>query len=145
MPDISIRYPLRNDGTDHHEGGVRGFRGDVEGITCGTCGKWVSLDDFHTCTPEPSDDILTEAKRLIEGPRREDYDLPEKNLQQTADLWNAYLTRKLATPVTATDVALCMTLVKLSRESFRHTSDNLIDAIGYIACADRIAREGEDI
>ena len=76
-------------------------------------------------------DILKEAHALINGERQGDYGRPAESFARIAALWSAYLGR----PTSARDVALCMALLKLSRESHHHKHDNLLDAAGYIALA----------
>jgi hypothetical protein len=41
----------------------------------------------------------------------------------------------LGKDISAKDVTVCMALLKLSRESFKHKTDNLLDAAGYIGLA----------
>ena len=76
-------------------------------------------------------DILKEAHALINAERQDDYGSPVESFARIAVLWSAYLDRH----VTAKDVAICMALLKLSRESHRHKKDNLLDACGYLGLA----------
>lgn len=75
--------------------------------------------------------ILLEAHALINADRQGDYGPPAASFARTAALWSAYLGRT----VTGKDVAVCMALLKFSREANRHKADNLIDAAGYIGLA----------
>lgn len=77
--------------------------------------------------------ILQEAQRLVHGDRGADYGHPLDDFQCTADMWSAYLTRKLGRPVRVEpeDVGPMMICVKLSREAGKHKRDNLVDAAGY--------------
>lgn len=68
-------------------------------------------------------DIITE--------RGKDYGTPESNLGRTADLWSAYL----GTPITAEQVCVCMSLVKISRMAAGRKEDNYVDARAYIQLA----------
>lgn len=78
------------------------------------------------------EEILDEAKKCVCGQREQDYGSPESNFQIIADLWNGYLGihRQLDTPmsyadnhiaytilspITATDVAMMMALLKIAR------------------------------
>lgn len=79
--------------------------------------------------------ILQEALELLNADWQEAYGNPADNLTRTAALWSAYL----RCPVSAKDVALCMALVKLSREAHSHSPDNLVDAAGYIGLAADLA------
>lgn len=82
--------------------------------------------------------VTAEAEELVAGARREAYDHPADNLGQTADLFTAFLRRKLTSPITAEEVAWLMVMVKASRESFSHHRDNVVDAIGYLRCTELI-------
>jgi hypothetical protein len=68
-------------------------------------------------------DIITE--------RGKDYGTPKSNLGRTADLWSAYL----GTPITAEQVCVCMSLVKISRMAAGRKEDNYVDARAYIQLA----------
>ena len=75
--------------------------------------------------------ILLEAHALINAERQGDYGSPAASFARTAALWSAYL----GYTVTGKDVAVCMALLKLSREAHSHKKDNLLDAAGYIGIA----------
>lgn len=75
--------------------------------------------------------ILIEAHGLINAERQESYGAPAESFARTAAMWSAYLDY----PVSAKDIAVCMTLLKLSREAHRHKPDNLLDACGYLGLA----------
>ena len=76
-------------------------------------------------------DLLKEAHALVNAERQEDYGNPVESFARIAVLWSAYFDRH----VTAKDVAICMALLKLSREAHRHKHDNLLDAAAYIGLA----------
>jgi hypothetical protein len=76
-------------------------------------------------------DILLEAHGLINGDRQGAYGPPAESFCRTAALWSAYLGHT----VSGKDVALCLALLKLSREAHRHKPDNLLDAAGYLGLA----------
>lgn len=88
----------------------------------------------HEPDKTDEDTILTEAQRLVYGPREADYGHPYNDYTKTAALWSAIL----ETEVTAKEAALCMVAVKISREVHRPKRDNLVDIAGYAAVADRI-------
>lgn len=75
--------------------------------------------------------ILLDAHALINAERADDYGSPAESFAQIAALWSAYLEHT----VTGKDVAMCMALLKFSRESYSHKQDNLLDAAGYIGLA----------
>ena len=68
-------------------------------------------------------DIITE--------RGKDYGAASVNLQRTADLWSAYLGRT----ITAEQVCVCMSLVKISRMAASRKDDNYVDAQAYLQLA----------
>lgn len=71
------------------------------------------------------------------GERQTVYGHPAENLSDTAKLWSVILGQE----VTAHQVALCMTGVKLARlkTSPGHV-DSVLDTIGYMVCYDRITQ-----
>jgi len=75
------------------------------------------------------------------GAREKNYDNPRPNFQRIADYWTTYL----GIPILPEQVAIMMILMKVAREQFKHTEDNLTDAIGYAVCALRIAEDENDI
>lgn len=85
--------------------------------------------------------ILKKAEQTV-FQRQGTYDKPEDNFTRIADLWNAYIKgRPNKDPLTPKDVALMMVLLKISRELYQHKEDNLIDAAGYIQCAENVQKE----
>lgn len=85
---------------------------------------------------------LEEAKSLIYGDRNESYDHPAKNLKRTAEIWTAILradgTLQESAWVNEQQVALMMIGLKIAREGFKHSRDNLVDMAGYVGCLERI-------
>lgn len=81
-------------------------------------------------------DILKKANEAICGDREQDYGNPESNFSLIANLWSAYL----CTDISAVDVAMMMSLLKVARvKSGRMHEDNFVDGAGYFACAGEIA------
>lgn len=82
--------------------------------------------------------VLTTAEHLINGQRARDYGDASENFQRIANLW----TPILGVQVTASDVALCLTQLKVARliTSPAH-KDSWIDAAGYIALGGEIANK----
>lgn len=76
--------------------------------------------------------ILTEAADLVAQDRQAQYGAPRVNLGRIAALWSAYLD----SPVSASDVAQMMALVKIARSKHTYKRDNYTDAIGYILLAE---------
>lgn len=76
--------------------------------------------------------VFEEAEELVNGPRQNDYGSPSTNINAIAHMWNGYLHRSLAKPITAKDVCWMMALLKASRDAHRSKRDNLVDACGYL-------------
>ena len=84
--------------------------------------------------------ILDIAKEITSGDRRRDYDVASKNHQRIADFWNAYLNNRKdpAADLTSLDAAMMMILLKVARNVYSPTVDNLVDIAGYSKCASQI-------
>lgn len=81
-------------------------------------------------------DILNTATDYVTRDRAADHGDLEDNFRQIASLWTVYLQH----PVTAVDVGVMMTLLKVARVKGNPAHmDNFIDAAGYMACAGEIA------
>lgn len=76
--------------------------------------------------------LIKDAAALVNGDRQASYGKPEDNLGRIADMWSAYL----ATPVSASDVAQMMVLLKVARSVNTYKRDNYLDALGYILLAE---------
>lgn len=84
-------------------------------------------------------DILAQAENLINGDRQDDYGTPSRNFNRIAALWSVVL----ETDVAASQVALCMALLKAARLVNTPThEDSYVDMAGYVALAGELA--GED-
>lgn len=85
--------------------------------------------------------ILAEATRITTADRNAQYGEPEDLFARIA----AYWTHHLGQPVTATDVAVMMTLLKIARiEANPGHADSWIDAVGYLACGAETAGAGAE-
>jgi len=81
--------------------------------------------------------VLTIADNLVNGDRDEQYGDPISDFRTTAEMWSAYLSRRLGAPVSLEphDVAALMCCLKLARISWSYDKDdNWIDLAGYAAC-----------
>ena len=78
------------------------------------------------------------AADLVLGDRNADYGSPEADFAGIALMWSGLLNIKLHERITATDVALMMTALKLRRHAHKPKDDNLIDAHGYLLCLEWI-------
>lgn len=93
---------------------------------------------MKTYAPE-HESILKEAERTTHGDRQQDYGHPFDNHDRIAKLANILLGRGL----TASDIALIMICVKLSREVCNPKRDNRVDLAGFAWVLDR-CREQEE-
>ena len=78
-------------------------------------------------------EILKFADGLINGERQDHYGLPQDSFRRIADLWMAYLERKVA--ITPVDAANMMALMKIARLANGPHLDSYVDACGYLALA----------
>ena len=81
--------------------------------------------------------VLLKAEEIINGERRSAYGDAKLSFGKVAKIWSVILN----TEVTASQVALCMTGLKIVRECANHKEDNLIDAAGYLGLADQVYTE----
>ena len=82
-----------------------------------------------------SETILEEAERLVAGDRQWAYDHPKDNCTRIGQIWGTILERDSIPPET---VALMMIGLKVARQMFRPTRDNLVDIAGYSRVIDLI-------
>ncbi len=86
-------------------------------------------------TPSPREELLDEAKRLIMGQRNNTYGPPTQDFQRSADAMTAMGYRSATGPIQAHDVAILVTLVKISRLQWSPEKyDSWADIAGYAAC-----------
>lgn len=86
--------------------------------------------------------IAKRAAMIVEGDRAAAHGPKERNHQNIADHWNAYLGDRLKTPLSPLDVALMMVELKIARTKAGAgvtNADNYVDMAGYAACAGEIA------
>ncbi len=97
----------------------------------------------HTVNPKSTragdrmtrNEILTTAAQIVTKDRQATHGDAERNFGLIAAYWSAHLDH----PVSATDVAVMMTLLKLARiRSNAAHADNWIDGCGYLACGGEI-------
>lgn len=83
-------------------------------------------------------EILDTAKEYVTKDRAATHGDAERNFALIAAYWSAHLD----TDITATDVAVMMTLFKLARAKGNiGNAENWIDGAGYLACGGEIATE----
>lgn len=82
--------------------------------------------------------ILQKAAQCVTGQREQDYGSPENNFSLIAELWTAYVGK----PISAIDVAMMMSLLKIARiKNGNSHEDSYVDLAGYAACAAEIAAQ----
>lgn len=92
-------------------------------------------------------EILEKARVCVCGERETDYGSPEDSFEIIGLLWGVYLnaahpkaTKDFAyNEITAKDVAVMMSLLKVARIAHGNTPDSFVDLAGYAACAGEIA------
>ena len=85
------------------------------------------------------DELLEEAKMLINGPSAEQYGSALINHERIATIWNVLLQRKLLSKITPEEVTMMMIGLKLARLSQDvDQNDTWIDIIGYAALGGEI-------
>jgi hypothetical protein len=84
------------------------------------------------------ENVLDEAKKCVLHDRNSTYGKPEDNFRRIAELWTTYLNirpKDVGAPITPTDVAQMMLLMKVARLAHNPThKDSWVDGIGYLAC-----------
>ncbi len=87
--------------------------------------------------------VLEEAQTLVYGDREASYSPPQRDYAKTAKMWSGLLLEKLrpGCEITPLEAVLMMACVKMAREVYRHKRDNIVDAAGYLACAERITED----
>lgn len=81
--------------------------------------------------------VLEEAQRIISNDRNRSYDHPLDNFSRIATIWSVILDIE----VTPEQVGLCMAGLKLARQTFKHSRDNLVDGAGYLGTIDMVIQE----
>lgn len=91
------------------------------------------------------EEILDEAKRLITTERQEQYGTPQANFQNIASMWNIRFQHKLKAPLTPSDVAHAMLLLKVARDIAGYKEDSATDSAAYAALYAELANEGPQV
>ena len=85
--------------------------------------------------------ILDEAKKIVEGDRRNEYGQASECFSTIAAMWSGFLGVEL----TEYDVASMMIMLKLVRAKGKgFQRDSFVDVAGYAYCTEIIAREIEE-
>jgi hypothetical protein len=86
--------------------------------------------------------ILKKALDAVTGARAREHGPARQTFARIATLWNAYLEvrREPAAPLTASDVAELLLLLKIARaQSGAHSPDDFVDQAGYAGLAGALA------
>lgn len=92
--------------------------------------------------------LLTRAAEIVSGSRAAQHGPIERNHQNIADHWNAYLGPRINPPISALDVALMLAELKIARAKgsiqmgLEPNPDNFVDLAGYAGVAGEIALNG---
>ena len=90
--------------------------------------------------PTTTEKLFSEVVDILHS-RGTQYGHPIGNHKRIAELWSAYL----GYPIQPNEVAICMCLVKISRQAEDpRVADNYKDALGYIAIAQTITDAMQD-
>lgn len=81
-----------------------------------------------------------EAARLVLGERNQSYGSPPQDFARVAQVWSGLLASKLkhGEVITPENAVLMMVGLKLCRQMNARKGDNLVDAHGYLLCAEWI-------
>lgn len=88
-------------------------------------------------TPLPTETILQEATRVVDGARQSDYGDPRENHGRTAAMWSGYL----GILISPRQVCMMNVLQKCSRDAHKPKRDNLVDVAGWARNAEMCENE----
>jgi hypothetical protein len=91
-------------------------------------------------------ELLGRAAQIVRGDREAQHGPKERNHQNIAAHWNAYLGNRLRDMLTPLDVALMMIELKIARAKAAGAGnvDNYVDMAGYAGVAGEIAMAGRE-
>ncbi len=93
--------------------------------------QWIGLEVLNVqIITDVDEDVLEEALRLTSGDRQNQYGPPDQDFQRTAKMWSALK----GVDFTASEVAMFMICIKLSRQTHQKKRDNIVDLAGYARC-----------
>lgn len=82
----------------------------------------------------PRESVLREAIKLTTGDRNVSYGPPTADFDRSVAMLNALFGDILKQPLTSSDVAKIVIIIKLSRSRWMAKRDNWVDIAGYAAC-----------
>lgn len=92
---------------------------------------------------KPGSDHMVEAHDIVNGDRMAAYGSPKPAYEGMAKVWSGLLDHKLKEPLTAEDVVILLTGMKLTREARKHKRDNLVDIHGYALVLAHVQADGQ--
>lgn len=101
----------------------------------------VYFDKFRPDTEyidENPESILQEAERIVSGDRDKDYGSVKENFGKIAQMWSAIT----GASITERQVGWMMIALKAARDTHKEKRDNLVDAVGYVLCMEKMEKEG---
>ena len=81
---------------------------------------------------KPGEDEMMEANGLVNGDRQSAYGPPLESYVAQAKVWSGMMAHKLKEDLTAEDVVLLLTAMKLRRQALVPKRDNIVDGHGYL-------------
>lgn len=90
---------------------------------------------------EAPKDILDQAREIVLGDRKRDYNSPYQNFCKIASLWSALGFQWQGGPIPMERVADALVLLKLARGAHAYKFDSELDSIGYIFCKQLALKE----
>lgn len=88
--------------------------------------------------PENPESILQEAERIVSGDRDKDYGSVKENFGRIAKMWSAIT----GASIMERQVGWMMIALKAARDTHKEKRDNLVDAVGYVLCIEKMEKEG---
>lgn len=89
----------------------------------------------YAAESNPRQELLREAEQLVNGDRNNQYGPPDQDFRRSAEAASALGFSLNGKPLSAHDVAIFITVVKLSRLTWSpEKKDSWVDIAGYAAC-----------
>ena len=130
--------------TDYYYGIDENDKEVILSIPC-TDYRWVDVEDENDFFAERKirKNTFKYGAHSIQEEREEDYGDAQESFGSIAKFWENYLNRKtgLDFNIDAIDVALMMTLFKISRNAYKRKEDNFVDGESYANFATRFFEE----
>lgn len=125
-------------GDEYHQEMERALRGSITDSNFMDLWPPLTTDLGEGDNLSPRESLLREAIQITTTGRNVVYGEAEQNHQRIADFWNLYLTQRKEPdlPISATDAAIMMILLKIARlQNNVNSRDGFLDIAGYAAVA----------